>query len=861
MNIRWLVFRLVIRNFQREWGRTLLAIFSVSLGVSVFLAIRLANRSAVASFTSFTQGVGQGSDYSLRAPVGSIEEELIQVLHPIRSSIWTRPILEASFALHPTLESFQILGTDLIGINDEFETYETPTEENRPQSTLTQGALEFYESIQTPNGIFITSTLAETTKIKRGGELKGYINDQLVVLKVVGILNERQNRPRNQRNLLVMDLPALQTLLGRVGEVDRIDIGIKSHQVSQDTENRLRSLLRPSLILEPAEQRATSARTMSSAFRFNLTILSLIALAVGGYLLFQSFDSTVNRRREIWATLNALGTPPKIIQKILILEALILGTLGSLLGTALGWILAQGSVKAISQTMDLLYGASSAHQAQFYWDEFIWSVVVGVLICLLAAWIPARKAALSRPIQFLSRGSETKPIRWIRILLGGIFLTLLGLCLAYGLEASPGVAWHAYIGSFLLIGGGSLVAVGFLPLFGLLGKISNSWWIKLAFRPLLRPTGRHAFASAALAVAVGMAVGMGVMVKSFEGTVQAWIGTSLYADLYIAPLGAIGAASKHRLDESTANRIAQYPFIEAIDRFQIVPIEINKTLTFIGAGDLEVELDRRAMVMIKGGDTKKVFQDLIFNHSPESQAIISETFSRRFGIQLNQNLVIPTPSGSKNLKVRGIFADYGNERGSIIIHRPVFTRWFHDSRLASLAIYLNPGVNVENVAEQLSRDFPGLQARSNYSLREEVRRIFRQTFAITYALEIIGCLVAILGLVQGQLGLALQRRNEIWSLRSLGASTHHISTLLVLEGLGLAFAGILGGILLGFGLAQILVDVLNPQVFGWTLMFIFPWSYVVGVVFLLLVASTLALIPIALWSAKLQADRKTQEGA
>ncbi len=102
---------------------------------------------------------------------------------------------------------------------------------------------------------------------------------------------------------------------------------------------------------------------MTAAFRFNLTILSLIALVVGAYLLFQAFDASVNRRRETWATLRALGQPPAAITRLVLGEAALLGPLGSLLGLGLGWLLAQGSVRAVSQTVNALYGASSARSA------------------------------------------------------------------------------------------------------------------------------------------------------------------------------------------------------------------------------------------------------------------------------------------------------------------------------------------------------------------------------------------------------------------------------------------------------------------------------------------------------------------
>lgn len=860
MTSSWLLYRLILRNLKAEWGRTLLALFSIALGVSVFLAIRLANRSAVASFVAFTNGVGQGSDYVVRTEAGPLMEKEVPNLEPILGQGWIRPIIEGNFSLKETLESFQLLGTDLIGVNNGAESEDSAATPSSLQQQLNLNE-NFYDSIQDPLAVLISSNLSKSMDLKRGSTLQGYVNETLVTLNIVGVLAEAPNRPSVQRNIIVMDLPAAQALLGRYGELDRLDIGLRSFAKAQDLEYGMRALFPKTWVIEPAEQRASSGRTMSAAFRFNLTILSLIALAVGGYLLFQSFDATVNRRRETWATLVALGCPPQHIQRLILSEATVLGLLGSGLGVILGWGLAQLAVRGVSQTLDALYGASAAREASLLMDEALIAFVLGFLACMIAAWIPARKASQSLPIQFLARGNEQKPMRWRYVSTLGLVILIVSLLIAYLPEVPPGVAWHVYLSAFLMILGGSLLSVGFLPLIGLPGRWMRHWKMKLALRPLLRPSGRHGFAAAALSVAVGMTVGMGIMVQSFEGTVQSWISTNLHADLYIAPVGAIGAASKHRMNPDTVDRIEQDRDIEAVDRFQIIPVQMMGNPTFVGAGDLSVEISRRTMVMVEGGDTKEIFQNMISGGLESPGAMISETFSRRFGIKLNQVLEIPTPQGPKKVAVRAIFADYGNERGSLILHRPVFTSWFLDDRSASLAVYLNPGVDSEQVAQRLAQSYPGLQVRSNRSLRMEVTRIFNQTFAITYALEIIGCLVAIAGLMQALVGLAFRRRNELWTLRSMGVTEETIAQLLAREGLGIALAGGLAGTLLGLGLSRILVDVLNPQVFGWTLKFVMPWTYIGLVIFLSLGSSLLAMIPVARWASRIPADREAEEGA
>ncbi len=862
--MRWLARRIVLRALFRERGRVLLAVLSVALGVSVFLAIRLANRAAVASFAGFAAGVGQGSDLVLRAEAGPLREIQLAELNRLRDEAWIRPVIEGTFsravAAEGNPEGFQLLGTDLVGLVNS-----TP----RPPESAPAGvqpadegaAARFYQGLQDARAVLISQALAREEGLRPASELKGYINGRPVVLKVAGIALDSPNRPPLQRNLLVMDLPAAQDVLGRPGELDRVELGLREGASLEVLERGAAASLPPGWALEAPETRASSARTMSAAFRFNLTILSLIALAVGAYLLFQAFDSAVSRRRETWATLRSLGCPPRVLTALVLLEAAVLGVAGSFLGVFLGWGLAQGAVRAVSKTVNTLYGASAARSAQLWPSEAALAFLLGALTCLAAAWLPARSAAATAPVQLLARGSGTKPARWQAFAAVGLLLAATGAGTAFLPTFPAGFAWHAYAGSALVILGGSLATLALLPLLGLPGTRQAPWALRLALRPLRRPTGRHGFAAAALAVAVGMTIGMGVMVKSFEATVLTWIGTNLRADLYVTPLGSEGMADRHRLGAGIAEALATDPAVLAADRFQVVPLRLRGSPTFLGSGDFLVHGRHGHVAILQGGDPSVLLPHLHELGLSDPSAIASETFTRRFGVRLGDNLEIPTPSGPKRLTVRGVYADYGNERGSLIVDRPVFLDWFKDDRVASLALYLKPGHDPGAELQRLRAAHPGLSFRSNARLRHQVATIFHQTFALTYALEIIGLGVALAGLVQALIGLALARRGDIWTLRTLGAKEGEIAAVLLGEGLGVALAGTLGGLAMGVLLAQILVRVLNPQVFGWTLRFALPGPFMGLVLVLTLLTAALALLPAARWAARLRADREVEEGA
>ncbi|BDU76096.1 FtsX-like permease family protein [Mesoterricola sediminis] len=829
--MKGLAGRLVLRPLALAPARAALAVLTVALGVAAFLAIRLANRAAIASFDAFTRGVGTGAEYVVRAPFGDLDERRLSALAPLRRDLWIRPVLEGSFSREPDFAAFQILATDLVGLGGEGG----------------DGA-----GLPDLGGALVSPRLG----LAPGAALPGLVDGRRVTLRVAGLLPESPGRPAPPPTLLVLDLPAGQALLGRPGRLDRLDLGPWPGRTP--SREAIAAHLPDGWVLEDAEQRASSGRAMSGAFRLNLTVLSLIALAVGAYLLFQAFDAAVNRRRETWALLAALGCPPRRILRFVLLEAALLGSLGSLLGIGLGWAGAQGAVRFVARTLEALYGAASARHAALGPGEAAAALVLGTLTCLAAAWIPARRAAATPPVQLLARGAAARPMAWAPLALGGAALLAAGLALAFLPRLPQGTLWHAYLGSALVIFGGSLASVALLPALGALGRLVRDWRARLALRPLALPTGRHGFAAAAMAVAIGMTVGMGVMVRSFEATVEGWIGDSLRADVYVAPLGAGGAGSRHRIPEADAAALAADPAVAAVDRYQAVPFLFRGRPTTLAAGDFAVLGTRGHLPMVAGGASREVLARIRRDGLADPGAVASETFARRFGVRPGDRLDL---GAGRRLTLRGVYGDYGNERGSLILDRPVFQAWTGEARAASLALYLRPGEDAEAFAAREARARPGLLLRSNRALRTQVERIFHQTFAITYALEVIGLAVALAGLVQSMAGLALERRGDLLTLRALGAGDAPVAAVLLGEGCGVAAAGVLGGLGLGLALARILVSVLNPQAFGWTLAFRLPWGALAGLTGLCLAAAALAQWPVALRAARLPVDRQAEEGA
>jgi putative ABC transport system permease protein len=378
--------------------------------------------------------------------------------------------------------------------------------------------------------------------------------------------------------------------------------------------------------------------------------------------------------------------------------------------------------------------------------------------------------------------------------------------------------------------------------------------LRIAAGQLKRLTGRHRLTVAGMVAAIGMAAGMDILIHSFEQTVTNWIGHTLKADLFVAVKGVENASNRNKMSEKTWKSLKNDPNVESADIGHIMPISFKGAPTFLVGMRSEREWDGNQFIWIEAPDKK------IHRSQPDATgiypAIISESFSQRYALRSGDTLELPTPDGLKTLRVNGLFADYGNERGSLVVDSDLVCDWFNDRRALNFAATLKPGVDPEEVRNQWSKDYPSLTVRTNRALRAEVITIFNQTFAVTHALKAIGILVAIAGLALALFSLVMERRRELQVQREIGFSRRDIASSLTIEGLFMSLYGLLGGLIISIWLGYILVFVINKQSFGWTLAFGLPasnlWLLSAGII----VASLVTCYSVGYWSSTLEADKE-----
>ncbi|MDX2186642.1 MAG: FtsX-like permease family protein [Opitutaceae bacterium] len=823
---------MTLRHWRKEPLATVALLLLVAVGVASFTAIRLANRAAVQSFRQFTQLVSGSSDFSVTHDAGPFPMRELRELRSAlgREPVHLVPVIEATAPLAPSAGGgytpLTLLGVDLVAFaNIDFD---------QRQTAGTVRVEKLWRETASPAAI----AWASAGVIERHGtQLTLLLDGKPIAVEVLGRIPETAEAPPLPENLLLFDLPVLQRVLGREGTVDRVEAVLEPGPERRERLERAKEAVASKgagrWAVSTEDSRRESAQTMTQAFRLNLTVLSLIALLVGLYLVRQTLEAAVVRRRAELATLRALGLSPRSLLWLWLAEAIALGFLGGSVGVLLGWAGAQFAVQAVGQTVNALYFPTTAATANVTLQEAVAGTLVGVLACVVAGWIPAREASNTPPAQLLAhrlhalardgllrRGLAASAC----LVLAGAASLLPGIRLAGGSTFPLG----GYLAAFLAIAGTGLLAGPAVALAtrSARGLRPGKAPFRIASSFLARPSRRHGIAAAGIVCAVAMTAGMAVLVASFERSVRGWIEQSLRADFYVTKAFGHADGQRHELSTALLEKFRTTPGVREVGDQVMLQIRLDGLPTQLVGARLE---------RIRESDT------LLWRHRPKQapdgarEAWISESFASRFDASVGRRLTLPSPKGAFEVVVTAVYSDYGNERGSIWIQLDEARERWSIAGATHAALFLADGAQAEQVRESLAASGERLLILDNRTLRSEVLRIFRQTFSITYALEVVGVGVALGGLALTLASLNLERRGELTTLRALGFYRRELSAVARWEGGLMAFTATGLGLLLSLVLGWILVYLVNKQSFGWTLQWEVPylallvlWSIVTG---------------------------------
>lgn len=831
------VYRIGWRYLIRHPWQTVLMIIGITLGVSVAVSIDLANAGAARAFDLSTEAVTGRATHQISAEPQGLDEALYADL--VRANIvdaasprLTEYVSSAQLGDRP----MQLLGIDLFA-EIPFRNYL-----GGEAGIFTSDSTDFFV---VPGAILLGSELAErygltpcTTTSSRDREecqITLDVSGKQRQAYFVGYINpdfagSTSLSRRSLDNLIITDISSAQEITGRVGELDQIDLILptecKSDYSAQDYSaypdcpeaKRILDWMPEGVNLSSIQSRQGSVEQMTSAFRLNLTALSLLALVVGMFLIYNTMTFSVVRRRSLFGTLRCLGVTQREVFLLVCSEALIIGTLGSIFGIFVGILMGQGAVRLVTQTINDLYFAVTVQGVQVPVTSLVKGVLLGVLATVLSAAPPAWEAASVPPRSALRRsGLEKKAERavtfaaWasIALLAISVFLLILptdNLIISFG-------------GTFLVIIGFAMLAPMLTKLLmRLLPNLTGRIWGvlgRMAPRDVSKALSRTSVAVAALTIAVSVTIGVSIMVNSFRYTVITWLDQTLQGDIYISPPTQGATQPSGDIDPAILSRIYSWPGIDRVDVLRSTTVNSPYGPIHVAATDNPDLANERIFL------PPQVPAEVISEQIDNGAVLVSEPLANQLNLP-GKDGEIRLIAGNREitLPVAGIYYDYASSQGTVLMTLETYRNFWQDSAINAVALRLPQGASPDTVSKKMEEEFAPFQrllVRPNQTLRDDVLIVFDRTFAITGALQFLAVVVAFIGILSALLSWHLDKQREIGILRSIGLTTRQMWGLIMLEsGLLGSVAGILA-IPTGYTLALILIYIINKRSFGWTL--------------------------------------------
>lgn len=878
----------VLRGLVKNKVRSVLTILGIALGVAVMLAINLANASALGRFTESIDLVSGKATLNIvpRFEADIDERELNKLSWLYDEFIKFTPVIDqVVVSAKPPHEVIQLLGLDLFS-SKEFRQFDisggnsfasssgdnnssknnASADESKVSASASSGAEEKELGVNDSssgsggsrsgggafeifrrNRVLVGSELAKRENLKVGDNLNLFLNDKEVSCPVAGILNSEGLGKAFAGNVVLMDISCAQELLSMKGRISRIDLIVPPDKIF-DINARLTERLPASVAVERPERRGLQVEKMLRSFQYNLTALSLIALLVGMFLIYNTMSISVIRRRWEIGTMRALGASMPVVFSLFMSEAIILGLIGSTLGIAGGVFFAQFALAAVSKTVRALYADQPPGAVIIEPSILLIAFGAGLLLTLVAAWAPSMEAISIPPAEAARRASYERKVERL-----SPKLALLGcVLLVFGFIASlqPAVAGFPFFGylaaAMAVFGCAAITPLAMNKLLRLLARLLGSVLGsegRLAALSLHGALGRTSVAVASLMVGISMMVSLAVMISSFRHTVEAWVQQTLKADLWLEPAGRDVSNRAGRLTPDLVSKIRKVAGIDSVDAFVEYPIEYQGQPANLGAGELDVMIKHGNLMFLNGESSAAVLSRV----SGHDAGIISESFSIKHDLKLGDSLTLQSPSGPYQIKIEGVYYDYSSDSGYIVIPRHNFAKHFNDINSTTLAIFLVPNADPESVRQAIFASVPQdsrLNIRTNRELKTQVLRIFDNTFSITYALHAISIAVAILGVMNALFALTMESRRDLGIFKYLGASRSQLGKLVIVQAGLLGSLGNVGGLVIGMALSFLLIHVINKQSFGWTVQFYLPQDFLLQSFALIFVCSILSgLIP------------------
>ena len=809
-----------LQELRHHPWRNAAAVVAVMLGVALALSVHLINASALNEFSTAVRSVNGQPDLSLRATTGVLDENLYARVAAHPAVALASPMLELNtYAVNQggQRQPLRILGVDvLVAV--------TMSPALLPQPLPTANPQADRWLIFRPDQLFLNpaamALLAGAASHLGTQTLQVQSGPGLANAYIAGTVSA------GGRALAVMDLGAAQDIFGKAGQLSHIDLRLQPGASADALLSDL-GLGGSITAVRPADE-TQRINQLSSAYRVNLTVLALVALFTGAFLVFSVLSLSVAKRAQQFALLGVLGLTGRERLQLVLWESLALGLLGSGLGVALGSGLAALALRLLGGDLGGGYFSGIAPTLQMEpWVALAYAAL-GVLAALLGGWWPARTAQqlpTAQTLKGLGAAGKRQAKPWWSL---ALMLAALGLAL---LPPVKGLALAAYLSVAALLVGG----ITALP--SLVGLMYDGVapWLRHRVLPMLAvERARRVRESASVAVSgvvasLSLAVALTVMVASFRHSVSLWLDVVVPADLFVRSARQASATDTAYIDPETVLAIANVPGVARLSTSRLREIQLAPDRPPVALIARELNSPEAQLPLVAGPLAIPEGRVGIY----VSEAMV-DLYGARLGTELTALSTAWRPgaaAGGTSFFVAGIWRDYARQFGTIALAREDDVRLTGERQTSDIALWLKAGAHPASVEQALRAAADArergagdlLEVASATQIRATTLRIFDRSFAVTYWLQAVAMAIGLFGVAASFSAQVLARRKEFGLLAHLGLTRRQILTVVASEGLAWTAVGAVAGVGLGLAVAVVLVHVVNPQSFHWSMDLMLPW--------------------------------------
>ncbi|GAB3452353.1 ABC transporter permease [Massilia terrae] len=818
---RWLL----LGEWRAHPVRALLAIAAIAVGVAMGYAIHLINAAAFNEFSAAVKSLAGQADLQVAGREALFDEAIYPTLATHIGVAVASPVLEVDAAVPGARGALKIVGLDALRAG-----FVEP-------GLVGKSSSEHHADVLADDAIFLSPAAQSWLGVRDGGTLTVRSGTGDLRLRVAGSVQARAGQ-----RLGVMDIGAAQWRFHRLGKLSRIDLKLSDGVNRAAFERALSSALERSYpgrfrVGQPNdEQQQSRTSNMSRAYRVNLTVLALVALFTGAFLVFSTQALSVLRRRSQFALLRVLGLERRALLRQILVEGAGLGILGSLLGIGAGYALAALALHYFGGDLGAGYFPGVHPEVAFAPGAALAFFTLGLAVALLGCLAPALEAARARPAVALKSGNDEAPLARLSRVWPALICLALGAAFAF----APPVMGLPLFGYFaialLLIGGIGLMPRLAATVFRVLDRALQKRHAKppvltLALARLANAPGQASIALGGVLASFSLMVAMGIMVSSFRVSVDDWMLHILPADLYVrtARVGNTGA-----LSASDQQALASVPGAARIQFLRTRPLSLR-------ADRADVTLIARDIDRREPGKLLALIGPELPVPAGERPVWISEAMQDLYRVQPGSHLTLPLGGAPRQFYVAGVWRDYASQAGSLVITLADYRALTGDTEVSDAALWAAPGASADQLAQAIRKlPFgPGLTLAQPGEIRAVSLQIFDRSFAVTYLLEAIAIAIGLSGVAATFSAQTLARAREFGMLRHVGVTRGQVLRILAFEGGFLTSLGVACGFALGLVISLILVFVVNPQSFHWTMQLHLPWPLLATVATVLVIASVL----------------------